>query len=287
MEKEKKKLPIKVPPWPFRIGIYLLMILFAALALYQVAANRFHVGIGIIFYSLAGVMIFPGILYLTLDIIHLVKRGKGREHTVSSNRYIACLQTDARRRAMIFAVPGTMSNIIFALFNITIGIYSWSAWFICLAAYYILLAVMRGLIFAQERELIKIKEPKRRWGRECDVYRRNSILLILMSFVLVAMVFMMSSSMRGKQYPGIAIYVVAAYTFYKIIKSTIHVIRARRQKSPLLETLRRIGHVDSCVSILNLQTALFAAFGAGQDQLIHLMNIDWNSRLSDCFVYRN
>lgn len=32
-------------------------------------------------------------------------------------------------------------------------------------------------------------------------------------------------------------------------------------KTPLLVTIRSIGYADACVSILSLQTAMFAAFG--------------------------
>lgn len=110
------------------------------------------------------------------------------------------------------------------------------------------------------------------FGRECDVYRRSSILLILMAVVLAGTVILLRHSIGGKNYPGITIYVAAAFAFYKIIKSTINVINERKNNSPLLSALRRIGHVNACVSILTLQTAMFASFGKGQEQLAKVMN---------------
>ncbi len=273
-----------------RILLYITMTLFAALSLYQLATEHFGFVISIIFYVCAGVTIFPGVFYFIRDMIKMLKRREEIKGKITGNPHVARLQENQtlvkiqrnrlvrkvrenrRLRTILFAVPGIMSNVIFAVFNAFLGIYSRSAWFGSLAAYYILLSIMRGIVVDQERQLVSIKEPKRRWGRECDVYRRSSVLLILMAVVLAGMVILLEHSIGGKHYPGITIYVAAMFAFYKIIKSTIHVIKVRKNNSPLLSALRRIGHVDACVSILTLQTALLATFGAGQEGLARIMN---------------
>lgn len=287
-----KKFQIKVfePKRWQRILLYVAMTLFAALSLYQMATEHFGFAISIVFYACAGVTIFPGVFYLVRDVIKIRKRRveikekisenrhvvKLKENPflvkVQKNRYIRKIRENRRLRTILFAVPGTMSNVIFAIFNAFLGIYSRSAWFGSLAAYYILLSIMRGIVVDQERQLVSIKESNRRWGRECDVYRRSSVLLIIMAVVLAVMVILLEHSIGGKNYPGITIYVAAVFAFYKIIKSTINVIKVRKNNSPLLSALRRIGHVDACVSILTLQTALLATFGAGQEMLARIMN---------------
>ena len=64
----------------------------------------------------------------------------------------------------------------------------------------------------------------------------------------------------------------AAYTFYKIILSIINLVKVRKLKSPLLMAIRDIGYIDACVSVLSLQTAMFASFGSEQESIIKLMN---------------
>ncbi len=287
-----KKFQIKIfePKRWQRILLYILMIIFAALSLFQLATEHFGFVISIVLYVCAGITIFPGVFYLVRDIIKIRKRRVKIKEKISENHYVVSLRKNPvlvkfqknrlirkvrenqRLRTILFAVPGTMSNVIFALFNAFLGIYSRSAWFGCLAAYYILLSIMRGLVVDQERQLASITEPKRRWGRECDVYRRSSILLILLAVVLAGMVILLEHSIGGKTYPGLTIYVAAVFAFYKIIKSTINVIKVRKNNSPLLSALRRIGHVDACVSILTLQTAMFASFAVGQESFVRLMN---------------
>lgn len=65
---------------------------------------------------------------------------------------------------------------------------------------------------------------------------------------------------------------LSAYTFYKIIMSSIQVVKVGKRKSPLLSITRRIGYIDVCVSILTLQTAMLASFAEGEEVLIKRMN---------------
>ena len=54
--------------------------------------------------------------------------------------------------------------------------------------------------------------------------------------------------------------------------SILFVFLAVVQGSPLLTILRRINYIDACVSILTLQTAMFASFSVQQETLVLLMN---------------
>ena len=86
------------------------------------------------------------------------------------------------------------------------------------------------------------------------------------------MVILLGHSQGGKSYPGFTIYAVAAYAFYKIIAAVIHMVKVKRQGSPLLTILRRVNYIDACVSILTLQTAMFASFSAEGEAFMRTMN---------------
>ena len=68
------------------------------------------------------------------------------------------------------------------------------------------------------------------------------------------------------------IYAVATYTFYKLGMAIRNLIKARKEESLLLVTLRNISYADALVSLLSLQTALLAAFGQDSGELVPLMN---------------
>lgn len=269
----KKKLDRCIPSLrlPYRIFLYLVTIVCMILALLQAAFSCFPYLAGITCYVLAALTLTASSYYITLhirqDIREIIKPA------IAANPYTNKVTNDYRWRTILFAVPGMVSNIIFAVFNGLIGITSHSAWFGTLSAYYILLSIMRAGVVRQERKLAGINEKQEHLRRELSVYRRNSILFILMAVVLAGAVILLLHAQGGKAYPGLMIYAVATYTFYKIIISTIEVIKVGKRKSPLLSITRRIGYIDSCVSLLTLQTAMFVSFADGEEEgLIKLMN---------------
>lgn len=271
-ETKKKNLRKYIPSLrlQYRIILYLLTIVCSVLSLVNVSFNCFPYIAGIIFYTLAAVTLTASTYYLIIHIRRDIR--ENIKPAIAANPYTNKAATDYRWRTILFAVPGMVSNIIFAVFNGGIAIIGHSAWFGTLSAYYILLSIMRAGIVKQERKIAGIREKQEHMRRELSVYRTNSILFIFMAVVLTGAVILLLNSQGGKNYPGFTIYAVAAYTFYKIIMSTIQVLKVGKRKSPLLSITRRIGYIDACVSILTLQTAMFVSFADGQEELVKMMN---------------
>lgn len=254
----------------YQFLLYFVTIICIVLALLQVALTCFPFLAGIVCYVLAAITLtissYYIIIYIRQDIREVIKPA------ITANPYTNKVTTDYRWRTILFAASGMVSNIVFAIFNGIIGIISCSTWFGTLAAYYILLSIMRIGVVRQERKLANVKEKQERMRQELSVYRMNSILFIFMAGVLAGMVILLLNAQGGKDYSELMIYAVATYTFYKIITSTIEVIRVEKRKSPLLSIIKRIGYIDACVSILTLQTAMFTTFAEREDSLIKLMN---------------
>ena len=254
----------------YRILLYLVTLVCIGLSLLQAVAACFPYLAGIVCYALAAVTLTASCYYITIhirrDIREVIKPA------IEANPYANRVTTDYRWRTVLFAVPGMVSNIVFAVFNGVMGMIGHSAWFGTLAAYYILLSIMRAGVVRQERNIAGVKDRRERMSRELSVYRRNSIMFIFLAVVLAGAVILLLHAQGGKDYPGFMIYAVAAYTFYKIIMSTIQVIKVGKRKSPLLSITRRIGYIDACVSILTLQTAMFASFAEGEEEMVQWMN---------------
>ena len=69
------------------------------------------------------------------------------------------------------------------------------------------------------------------------------------------------------EYAGYMIYIVAAYTFYKIITAIIHFFKARRRDGLIVQAIRNINLVDAIYSVFVLQVSMIRAFGDGNDPL--------------------
>ena len=182
------------------------------------------------------------------------------------NRYV----TDKVYRSKVSLNFSLGINLLY----VAIHVLSWylyrSWWFVCLAVYYGILSVMRFLLV---RYVSLNRIGANRYG-ELKRALVCSYIMLLLNFFLTGAVMMVVYQNRGYEYHGILIYVMALYTFYTTIHAVISMIRYRRFESPVLSTAKGISMAAALVSMLNLETAMFAEFGASMpkaDQQLMIM----------------
>ncbi len=165
--------------------------------------------------------------------------------------------TDARFRAGISLYQGFFINLLYIVMKLASGIYYRSAWFIALAVYYLLLAVMRFLLVRRLHTQDVAAELRR--------YRLCGVILLLMNQALAGIVVFMVRQNRGFAYPGLLIYAMAAYAFYAVAIAVVNLVKTRRHQSPVLSAAKAVNLVAALVSILSLTTAMLSQFGGGDD----------------------
>lgn len=133
---------------------------------------------------------------------------------------------------------------------------SW--WFVVLAAYYVILSLMRFLLvwYVHKNEIGTSIPAEWRTSRVC------AGILLLVNLSLSGAVLMMLYQNRGYDYGSILIYVMALYTFYSTIHAVVDIIKYRKMGSPILSTAKVVSLSAALVSMLNLETAMFSQFGA-------------------------
>lgn len=167
--------------------------------------------------------------------------------------------TDIRFRAKASLYTGFVINLLYIIMKMFSGIYYHSTWFVALAVYYILLAVMRLILLCHLNICDEAMELRR--------YRLCGIMLLLMNQALTGIVIFMVYQNKGFDYPGLLIYAMAFYSFYMVIISVVNIVKTRRQKSPVLSAAKAINFVAALVSILSLETAMLSQFGTDEDPM--------------------
>lgn len=186
---------------------------------------------------------------------------------------------DYRYRTVLCTTCSFLVNLFYAVSN---GVYGWfhhSPWLGTLAAYYLFLSIMRFGIVWYGWKVPGTEADKGQKLREWKLYRKTGILLLLITIVLAGAVVLLVHNKGGMSYPGTLVLAVAAYTFYKIIISVFHMLKARRLQSPLLVAVRNIGYADALVSMLSLQTAMLASFGNSGE-----LNPQWTNGMTGAVV---
>lgn len=148
----------------------------------------------------------------------------------------------------------------FAAFNAVISGLTSSYWYGALAVYYGLLAITRFFLIFHHLRTRKLADGELKRKKEIKTYRLCGIILVLLSFALVATVLQMAFANISFDSHGLTIYLVAAYTFYKIAWSIFHLVRARKDEDITIRAVRNVNFADALVSVLALQTAMLHEF---------------------------
>ena len=152
-------------------------------------------------------------------------------------------------------------SFVISMLYVGINLWSWhmlkSWWFMVLAVYYVIMAVMRFLLVRYVRIQKIGTSVLHEWKRS----RICAGILLLINLSLSGAVLMILYKNRGYDYPGIMIYVMALYTFYSTIHAIVDIVKYRKLGSPVMTTAKVVSLCAALVSMLNLETAMFAQFG--------------------------
>ena len=182
------------------------------------------------------------------------------------------LWNDPTLRTVFLVYPSLGLSIVYAVFYAVVGATRISSWHVLLAGYYIMLVLMRLEVVRCDRRLrrrdAKATDERYVWKRSFDI----GIMLVLMGLVLALAVVLLVNNEGGKEYRGIFIYVIAAYTVAKVTLAVRNLLKARRSPSQVLSMIRYIGQADALLAILSLQTAWLARFATDGSVTINVAN---------------
>lgn len=235
-----------------------------ALVIYVLASGMENSIISYLAYALSAYALVITITG-TVGIIGWIRRGIDSHPLIKKLHGIPVFERflyEVEFRTETTLYQGLAVNLIYAGIKLFSGIYYRSIWFITLAVYYILLAIMRLslLMFVRGRE-----NPEKDKVLELRRYRLCGIILLFMDWALLGIIILVVHQNSGFEYPGMLIYVMALYTFYATITAVINVVKFRKYKKPVLSAAKVINLTAALVSMLSLETAMLTQFGAAED----------------------
>ncbi|MBQ7774334.1 MAG: hypothetical protein IJ379_00275 [Lachnospiraceae bacterium] len=179
-------------------------------------------------------------------------------HKIYSTKFGNRYMTDVAFKTHVSLYRSLAVNLLYVAVNLFWGIWYHTAWFIIFAIYYSILAVMRFLLL---RYVNRNKIGQKRF-EELKRSRLCAVILLLINLILSGAVLMILYQNRGFNYHGMLIYVMALYTFYVTTAAIVNLIKYRKYNSPIMSTAKIINLAAALVSMLALETAMFAQFGA-------------------------
>lgn len=203
--------------------------------------------------------------YTVYTLVKIIPKAKnGVKGILRKNKYTGRLMDDYAFRTIIFSAGSLGICTAYAIFNAFVGGMQRSVWYGALAAYYLMLVIMRSVVInyhLKKRKRTQLDETTER-RKEAGIYRTCGILLVLLPVCLYFAIIPMISGKNSFSHPGLMIYVSALYAFIKIIMSVYNIFKAHRNDDYTVRAIRGVNFADAAVSILALQTAMLTEFSA-------------------------
>ena len=154
---------------------------------------------------------------------------------------------------------GTLAyNTIYAAFQLFAGIYYNSVWYLSIATYYTLLAIMRFSLL----HYLRANKAGADLESEYKRFRFCGVLLLVMNSALSAITFYITWQNQELRHHSATTVIFAIFTFISFTLAIINVIRYKKLKSPIFFAAKLISLVSAVVSILALETAIMGYYSA-------------------------
>lgn len=154
---------------------------------------------------------------------------------------------------------GTLAyNTIYAAFQLFAGIYYNSVWYLSIATYYTLLAIMRFSLL----HYLRANKAGEDLESEYKRFRFCGVLLLVMNSALSAITFYITWQNQELRHHSATTVIFAIFTFLSFTLAIINVIRYKKLKSPIFFATKLISLVSAVVSILALETAIMGYYSA-------------------------
>ena len=163
------------------------------------------------------------------------------------------LYGDRRFRIVFFAGCTLVLNLLYGLTHAVFGVLDASAWLLVMAAYHILLGVMRfGTVLTEKRQ-----------SSERFVMRLCGGMLMALALVLGASTALSIWQERAVPNGIVVMLTIAIYTFWKMTMAIVHTVQAHQSGTPLTRTIRNITLASALASLMTMQRSMLVSFDKG------------------------
>ena len=186
-------------------------------------------------------------------------------------KYTSMYLDDIEFRAKVSLYSGLAVNMFYAVFKCATGVIFRSAWLWAIGIYYVMLSAIRFTLMRNVRITDKKEHGVERKIHEYKSTRLCGIMMFALNAAMGGMTVQMIWQNRSYEYKGYIIYISALYAFYCLINAVVNVVKFSKRNNAILSAAKILALAGALMSMFALQTAMFSAFGGGEE-LQRLMN---------------
>ncbi len=203
--------------------------------------------------------------YTVVVIVNSVRKMRRKVLNVAERyEFTRNLRNDYQFRTLFFGICSFLCNVGYTAFLILTAFRYRSVWYGSIGMYYILLSISRGGVLFQNRkderrhryDFLKLQEAK------LGTYRYCGMMMLALTFSLSLSVLELVFGGSGFRHAVWLIFVFAPVAIYKAAMAIFHFVRATKMDDLVVRSVRYINLAVTLMSVLCVQTAIFAAIPA-------------------------
>lgn len=180
-------------------------------------------------------------------------------------KYTSMYLDDIEFRARVSLYSGLAVNMFYAVFKCATGFIFRSAWLWAIGIYYVMLSAIRFTLLRNVRITDRKEHSTERKIHEYKSARLCGTMMLVLSTAMGGMTFQMIWQNRSYEYKGYIIYISALYAFYSFIMAVVNVVKFTKRNNAILSAAKFLALAGALMSMFALQTAMFSAFGGGEE----------------------
>lgn len=239
--------------------LYASTLVICPLAVATIIIGYGHGVFAVITYTLCSLLF----IYTMYVAINSFNRMKAKFHAKTDKiEFMRKLHLNPSFRTIIFAIFTIAINVAYAIFLIKMARKMNSSWYAALAMHSIVLFVARaGVLIKNALDSRRYKcDPVRLKKGKLNNYLFSGVMLLFLTIVLSAFVFVCVTVGGGMRVPRWAIYLFAIVAIHRIAMAIIHFIKAHRYEDLVARSVRYTNLATAFVSVLTLQASIMASF---------------------------
>lgn len=167
------------------------------------------------------------------------------------------LVENAQVRAMATGLIIGSIHVVFAVVNVVLALLARSVW--ALSVGVVIAALNVGKSYLASGALMSVAIDSSYETEESLLRcRRVGVALVLVVLVMSGTVARLVLQGFGGEYPGVLIYVYAAYALIQILIALVNLVRARREETLAVRGVRAFNLASALISVFALQTVLLS-----------------------------
>ena len=181
------------------------------------------------------------------------------------NKFLQKWFSDVHLRVNVSLYGSLIWNVAYAIFQLILGFYHKSFWFISMFAYYVMLAIIRFFL-VKHTSKFKANEQTE---TEIKKYVVSGWLLLFINLALSVIVFFMVYLNKTFYHHMITTIALAAYTFFTFTFAIINLVKYKKYNSPVYSAVKSITLIAGAVSMLTLEATMLTTFKTTESALFN------------------